>query len=175
MDFDSSPARYEEYMKAEGEEKDYALQALYGRRKRDMWQIAIEAVLAGFPKEGIVARYMGRGCYHPIVIPVVVNTVMIFSGNRNGPSDLKHVETSDHWIYYGSNCPAPIDAAFVEEYALTPAQIFFLEWSRDWQREILPYWENRTLFTNINEFIEHLKQNAEPVYGPPLVKSASKQ
>lgn len=62
----------------------------------------------------------------------------------------------------------------IDQLGLTPDQIFFLNWSSEWETEIWAFWSGKTDFETIEEFIQYLKDTATNIYTHPNVKSASK-
>ena len=63
----------------------------------------------------------------------------------------------------------------IAEIELQDEQLFFLNWSSEWETHIWPYWEGRTEFKTIEEFIQNLKESAmtaEPLYTSAMIKAA---
>ncbi len=147
--------------------------ALSNSRRQDMECIKAEAVAVGFAKDGIDCHYYGKDCSNDIQLTCADGKTRLtihWYTNFETP----------HWFTWrrsdrlGEEEPQYLQPIEIEILGLTPAQVYFLEWSHEWETKIWPYWEGTTAFTSIDEFIQDLKQNIEHVYSNPPIKSSAK-
>ena len=152
-----TPLAVEEFNKAK-EVAAHAHRVVCAAKERDMGCIAAEAVLAGFPEGCMCAQLRGGSD---------TDNSMAIRVSPGHLIDTLYFQAAGkiHWSFRTSKgYIAPVNAECIAKYGLSAEQVFFLEWSRDWESQIAPYWEGRAEFANVAEFIDSLKKNAEPVY-----------
>lgn len=132
------------------------------REKRELELFTPEAARVGF--DDVTIAFQGPHC---CALTIWFSPHIYISNN---PGDLD-------WIYCESgSTKGPIDAHFAHVHELTTQQVHFLEWSRNWMTRIVVSWKHRNPAMPMDEFIDRLKQDHEPVYTSLLlIKSASKK
>ena len=140
-------------------------------RQHDMDVLKEEAVIVGFTRRGVQGNYNGINQINEIALRC--------DNDPRGILSVRH--TDDEYRWWSLNDKAdveqewtPLRTDHIKALELSPAQIHFLEWSRDWENKIIAYWEGNTPFTSINEVIEDLKQNHDTTFADPPIKSATK-
>lgn len=71
----------------------------------------------------------------------------------------------------------PLDIDAIDELGLTNEQMFYLNWTTPYRAKLRAFWDDETGFETVEEFIQDLKDNCEPIYEcvGAGTKSASKK
>ncbi len=156
-------------------EYDVAKRSLKDARQYDMDCIKAEAVTAGFEESGIRGKFNGASN---------ANSIVLRNDDSRGRLIIRfnHTKDESNWFLSTHTTLAggvveeweAITPENVESFELTPAQVYFLEWSRSWEAHVLRFWRGFTIFLTIEEVIADLKQIHEAVYSTSTIKSAAK-